>query len=276
MDSKSLLSSSNGGSTTTNHESVDHKAISGFPMTLLVNGLRTLFFTLGCLTTATVAYTVCTDGLPFRMELLTPWMAATLVDFYINIFALAVWVCYKETNIVSSVVWVILLICFGSITACAYIFVQLMKLSPQECAQDPIYHVLLRHDNKTRDEQKGKHFPVVSARIVFTTLGCVMVATLVYTILTDGSPFRKELLTPWMWATLIDFYVNIVVLSVWVAYKETSWLSAAAWIVLLICFGSATTCAYIASQLFQLSSQDSLYLVLLRKNDRTESRYEKT
>ncbi|CAN1175728.1 hypothetical protein LINPERPRIM_LOCUS4446, partial [Linum perenne] len=106
--------------------------------------------------------------------------------------------------------------------------------SPQECAQDPIYHVLLRHDNKTRDEQKGKHFPVVSARIVFTILGCAIVATLVYTILTDGSPFRQELLTPWMCAMLIDFYVNIAALSVWVAYKETSWLSASACRIVLL------------------------------------------
>ncbi|CAN0928296.1 hypothetical protein LINGRAHAP2_LOCUS36403 [Linum grandiflorum] len=147
-----------------------------------------------------------------------------------------------------------------------------MKLSPQESAQDPIYHILLRHENKTLEERKGHQVPVVVARIVFTILGCLMVATLVYTILTDGSPFRKELLTPWMWATLIDFYANIVVLSVWVAYKETSWFSASAWIILLICFGSATTCAYIASQLFQLSSQDPLYRVLLKKNDRKQVR----
>jgi len=37
-----------------------------------------------------VIYTVITDGLPFRKELLTPWMAATLIDFYINIFAISV------------------------------------------------------------------------------------------------------------------------------------------------------------------------------------------
>ncbi|CAL1411688.1 unnamed protein product [Linum trigynum] len=94
----------------------------------------------------------------------------------------------------------------------------------------------------------------------------VMAALLaVVVIVTDGSPFRTELLTPWMSATLIDFYVNVVALSVWVAYKETSWFSASTWIVLLICFGSATTCAYIAVQLFELSSQDPAYLVLLRR-----------
>ncbi|CAL1363274.1 unnamed protein product [Linum trigynum] len=245
-------------------------------MAILVTGLRTLFFALFCLSSATVIYTVCTDGSPFRKELLTPWMAATLVDFYINIFALALWIVYKEASFVSSVVWIILLVCFGSITTCAYIFIQLLKLSPQETAQDPMYHVLLRNENKNQEEPKGKHSPVVAGRIVFTILGCVMIATLIYTIVTDGSPFRSELLTPWMSATLIDFYVNVVALSVWVAYKETSWFSASMWIVLLICFGSVTTCAYIAVQLFQLSSQDPAYLVLLRRNNRTESRYERT
>ncbi|CAI0396309.1 unnamed protein product [Linum tenue] len=241
-------------------------------MAILVTGLRTFFVALFCLSSATVIYTVCTDGLPFRKELLTPWMAATLVDFYINIFALALWIIYKEANFVSSVVWIILLVCFGSITACAYIFIQLLKLSPQETAQDPMYHVLLRHENKNQEEQKGKYSQVVAGRIIFTILGCVMISTLIYTIVTDGSPFRTELLTPWMSATLIDFYVNVVALSVWVAYKETSWFSASMWIVLLICFGSATTCAYIAVQLFQLSSQDPVYLVLLRRNNRYDVR----
>jgi hypothetical protein len=33
-------------------------------------------------------------------------------------------------------------------------------------------------------------------RAVFAGLGVLMVATLVYTCATDGSPFRRELLTP--------------------------------------------------------------------------------
>jgi len=40
------------------------------------------------------------------------------------------------------------------------------------------------------------------------------VGTLVYTCATDGSPFRPELLTPWMVATLVDFYVNVIAISV--------------------------------------------------------------
>lgn len=40
----------------------------------LSTGLRNLFFVLGCLITASVIYTVVTDGLPFRKELLTPYV----------------------------------------------------------------------------------------------------------------------------------------------------------------------------------------------------------
>lgn len=230
---------------------------------------------LGCVMTAALTYTISIDGLPFRKELLTPWMAATLVDFFINVVPLATWVTYKESNWVGAILWVILLVCFGSITTCAYIFAQFLKLSPQESLQDPIYHALLRHSSKDSLEHKGKSSSVVTARIIFSVLGFLMLGTLIYTLLTDGSPFRKELLTPWMTTTLIDFYINVAALSVWVAYKESSWVGAFFWIILFICLGSITTCAYIVLQLFRLSSQDPVYLVLFNSGNRAENGYEK-
>ncbi|XP_057469093.1 uncharacterized protein LOC130758262 isoform X2 [Actinidia eriantha] len=235
----------------------------------LAIGLKTLFGILGCVMVATLVYTISIDGLPFRKDLLTPWMAATLIDFYINVVALGAWVFYKESNWISASLWVLLLVCFGSITTCLYIVLQFFKLSTEESFQDPIYYVLLRHPNKDGMEHK-RRVSVVTARIFFSALGCLMLGTLVYTILTDGSPFRRELLTPWMTATLIDFYINVVVLSVWVAYKESSWINAFLWIVLLICFGSITTCTYIVRQLFCLSSQDPVYLVLLNSSNRKQ------
>ncbi|KAA8537972.1 hypothetical protein F0562_027448 [Nyssa sinensis] len=239
----------------------------------LAIALRILFFALGCVMAATLVYTISVDGLPFRKDLLTPWMVATLVDFYINIVPLGAWISYKEYNWISTILWVVLLVCLGSITTCSYIVLQFLKLSSQESLQDPMYYVLFRHHNK--DGVERKKFSVVTARVLFSALGCLMLGTLIYTLLTDGSPFRKELLTPWMTATLVDFYINVVALSVWVAYKESSWISALVWIALLICFGSITTCAYIVQQLFQLSSQDPVYLVLLNSSNRAENRYER-
>ncbi|XP_015074361.1 uncharacterized protein LOC107018404 isoform X3 [Solanum pennellii] len=194
----------------------------------LAIALKSLFSVLGCLITATVIYTVATDGLPFRIELLTPWMAATLIDFYIHIFVIWSWVVYKESNWITAILWVVLLVCLGSIATCGYIVLQFLKLSTQESLQDPIYFVLLRRQEK------------------------------------------------WVIATVIDFYVGVVALSVWVAYKESSWLSAALWIILIICSGSISTCAYIALQLFNLSSQDPVYLVLFSSRNRAEKGYEVT
>jgi hypothetical protein len=43
---------------------------------------------------------------------------------------------------------------------------------------------------------------------------------LIYTCVTDGSPFRLSLLTPWMNATLVDFYWNVAALSLIVVLRE--------------------------------------------------------
>ncbi|XP_026456378.1 uncharacterized protein LOC113357245 isoform X4 [Papaver somniferum] len=239
---------------------------------LSVNVLRSLFCVLGCLMTATLIYTIVTDGLPFRKELLIPWMTTTLIDFYIIVVAIAAWIAYKELNLISAVVWIILLVCLGSITTCAYVVVQLFKLSSQEASQDPMYYVLVRYNSKDDIERKRKFSSVVAARIGFTALGCLMLGALIYTLLTDGSPFRTELLIPWMKALLVDFYIHIMAMSVWVIYKESSSLSAFIWIILFICLGSFTVCTYIVIQLFQLSSQDPFYLVLLNSRSRQKKR----
>ncbi|KAJ6352532.1 hypothetical protein OIU76_001712, partial [Salix suchowensis] len=195
----------------------------------LSNFLRSLFLVMGCLMVGTLVYTIYVDGFPFRRDLLTPWMIATVVDFYINVIAVAAWISYKESNFITATIWILLLICFGSITTCVYIFIQFLKLSPEESLQDPVYHVLLRHESKGVEQ--------------------------------------KKLLTPWMVATLIDFYINVVALSVWVSYKETSWISGFLWILLLICFGSITTCAYVVKQLARLTSQDPVYLILFNRGN---------
>ncbi|KAF7812756.1 uncharacterized protein G2W53_033732 [Senna tora] len=50
--------------------------------------------------------------------------------------------------------------------------------------------------NGAEAEQKGKNSFVVTLRILFSVLGVFMLLTLAYTIITDGSPFRMDLLTP--------------------------------------------------------------------------------
>lgn len=239
----------------------------------LATVLTTLFVVLGCGISATVIYTIATDGLPFREQLLTPWMAATLVDFYINILVIGAWIIYKESNWIRAIIWIVLLVCLGSITTCGYIVLQFFKLTPQESLQDPIYFVLLRTRKMDETESKGK-LSVVGARVLFSVLGCLMLGTLIYTIAINGSPFRQELFTPWFSATLVDFSVNVFALLVWVAYKESNWRSAAIWIILFICLGSVTTCSYIVLQLFHLSPQDPVFLIVFSSSNRAENGYE--
>lgn len=106
--------------------------------------------------------------------------------------------------------------------------------------------------------------PVLLGRAVAFTLGLVQSITIVYTCATDGSPFRKELLTPWMTATLIDFYILITLLAAWICYKESTWTRKLVWTVLLISFGSVTASWYVAIEFFKLSLDDPVHLVLLK------------
>ncbi|PHT84082.1 hypothetical protein T459_12525 [Capsicum annuum] len=67
---------------------------------------------------------------------------------------------------------------------------------------------------------------LLTARILSLALSSLMLGILIYTLVTDGSPFRRDVFTP------------------------------------------TITCAYIALQLFRLSSQDSIYLVLFSNSNR--------
>ncbi|KAL9255714.1 Embryogenesis-like protein [Drosera capensis] len=202
----------------------------------LVGWLKAVFIVLGSVMVATLLYTIAIDGLPFRIELLTPWMAATLVDYYINVVPLAAWVSYKETNLVARVVWIILLVCLGSVTTCGYITLQLFKLSAEESTHDLMYHLLLRNQNKNGIDRKNNGLQLTTARVAFSVLGFIMLGTLV-----------------------------------WVGYKESRWFGKVAWITGLICFGSIVTSAYVAYQFFQLSPFDPLYLVVLNRKQRQKA-----
>ncbi len=61
-----------------------------------------------------------------------PWMRATLWDFYANVTAIFLWVCYKEKNIALKIIWLLLLVALGSIATCGYVLIQLFKLKPGE------------------------------------------------------------------------------------------------------------------------------------------------
>ncbi|KAL2613635.1 hypothetical protein R1flu_025327 [Riccia fluitans] len=106
--------------------------------------------------------------------------------------------------------------------------------------------------------------PVLVGRALCTALGLAQFCVVGYTLVTDGSPFRKELLIPWMNATLIDFYISMSLYIAWVWYKEPAWIRRLVWTVLVICTGSVATSWYLAIEFFKLSLDDPPHLVLLR------------
>ena len=64
-----------------------------------------------------------------------PWMRATLWDFYANVLVIFLAVCYKERNSAIKIMWLILLVCLGSIASCIYVLIQLFKLKNDDDLQ---------------------------------------------------------------------------------------------------------------------------------------------
>lgn len=71
---------------------------------------------------------------------------------------------------------------------------------------------------------------------------------------------------PWMRATLWDFYANVLVLSLWVCYKESKLWKKVMWVILMAVFGSIGTCAYLLVQLFNLKKGQSIKELLISRN----------
>ena len=74
-------------------------------------------------------------------------------------------------------------------------------------------------------------------------------------------PVVKE---PWFITTLVGFYFNISIFSMWVIYKEKTIGQALAWIISFILLGSMATAFYIFCQLKKLKPGEGLEKVLLK------------
>lgn len=71
---------------------------------------------------------------------------------------------------------------------------------------------------------------------------------------------------PWMRTTLWDFYANVLVLSLWVCYKESVIWQRILWILAFVAFGSIGTCAYLLVQLFKLKKGEPLSVIFAKQN----------
>lgn len=55
----------------------------------------------------------------------------------------------------------------------------------------------------------------------------------------------------WFQATIVDFYINQVIIWLWVVKLEKSSLAKIAWLIFMVCFGSMATCIYIIQRLIR-------------------------
>lgn len=70
---------------------------------------------------------------------------------------------------------------------------------------------------------------------------------------------------PWFITTLVDFYCNTAILSLWVVYKEANFLRSLLWIVAFITLGTIATMFYVFLQFKGLAQGEGVEAVLLRR-----------
>ncbi|KAJ9545970.1 hypothetical protein OSB04_025677 [Centaurea solstitialis] len=229
--------------------------------------VRTLLSVLACVMAAAVAYLLAVYGLSTCFDPSDWWMHVVLLDFCIITAGIGAWFAYKESSWIKGAAFYLLLFWTGSITTCGYIVLQFYKLSPEESSKDPLYFVFKRRERGDVMEHK-KEFSAITARVIFSALGCLLLGTSIYALIIDGSPFQPKVLRPCLVTTLIDVSIHVVVFWVWVAYKESSWISAFFWIILLACFRSIAICVYIVRELFYLSPEQPISLIIFSKRNR--------
>ncbi|XP_051124267.1 uncharacterized protein LOC127246767 [Andrographis paniculata] len=238
----------------------------------LARGLKVAFVVMSCVSNAVLIHLIATQGLLFLPEFHTMWAMSFLFDFNVLLIPIVIWIIYKESNWKNTIMWAFPILMIGSSTFCPYIVVKLMELSPQESEDDPIYFVLLT--KKKRDERESRSIlPVIIARFYFGYMAGYMVILWTYTIAVDGFPLRRDVFTPFALATFIDIHFLLITFSIWVAYKEPTWITAAFWIVMLMCFHSIGAYLYILRKLFKISRRDPVSRVLF---NRTDNGYEET
>lgn len=91
---------------------------------------------------------------------------------------------------------------------------------------------------------------------IFIFMCYEVISTSLESNLADNWEFLGSI--PWMRATLYDFYANVLLIFIWICYKEKFLILKILWLTLLVCLGSIATSAYVLIQLFKLKKGDGL------------------
>ena len=89
--------------------------------------------------------------------------------------------------------------------------------------------------------------------ILFSALFLLMLGTTIWASLQQNlfTEFSLSGSPMWFTATLVDFYINQIILWFWVVWLEKNHLIKLIWLILFVCFGSMGTCGYIIMKLIQ-------------------------
>lgn len=101
---------------------------------------------------------------------------------------------------------------------------------------------------------------ITTLKVLFSLLFAWMCYTVISTSIENNLFKQWDFLgsIPWMRATLWDFYANVTVIFLWVAYKENSLLLRIIWLILLVTLGSIASCAFVLIELFRLKPGEGL------------------
>ena len=64
-----------------------------------------------------------------------PWAVATLYDAYFGFITFWLWVAYKENNVWSRLLWLVLILGLGNIAMSLYVLIQLFRLKPEQSVE---------------------------------------------------------------------------------------------------------------------------------------------
>lgn len=102
---------------------------------------------------------------------------------------------------------------------------------------------------------------------VFILLFIYIVYTVISTSLESNLFSEWDFLAsiPWMKATLVDFYINTVVIFAWMSFREKKWPVRILWLILFVFLGSIATTFYVLIQLFKLEKDEPVVNAFLMK-----------
>ncbi len=109
---------------------------------------------------------------------------------------------------------------------------------------------------------------MVSFLKIFLSLGWLFMVYIVVSTSLASSLYKEWnflAAIPWMQATLWDFYANVLVIYLWVLYRERGIAVKILWAVLFFCLGSIGTIGYVLIQLFSLQPSEGVDAILKPK-----------